>query len=53
MFVYLVNVKEGVHRGWECGAPATFIVYLYIYIYVFFLFFFYISGLYVIDRYVE
>ena len=40
MFVYLVNVKEGVHRGWECGAPVTFIVYLYIYINFFFFFFF-------------
>ena len=24
MFVYLVNVKEGVHRDWECGAPAPY-----------------------------
>ena len=24
MFVYLVNVKEGVHRDWECGASGFF-----------------------------
>ena len=44
MFVYLVNVKEEVHRDWECGAPAPFIAYFL---------FFYIFGLYVIDRYVK
>ena len=33
MFVYLVNVKEGVHRDWECGAPAPFIAYFLFFTY--------------------
>ena len=44
MFVYLVNVKEGVHRDWECGAPASFIAYFL---------FFYIFGLYATDRHAK
>ena len=40
MFVYLVNIKEGVHWDWECGAPAPFFILC-------------IIGLYVIDRYVR
>ena len=44
MFVYLVNVKEGVHRDWECGASVFFIAYFL---------FFNIFGHYVIDRYVK
>ena len=29
MFVYLVNVKEGVHRDWECGASFFFFFFFF------------------------
>ena len=29
MFAYLVNVKEGVHRDWECGASLFFFFFFF------------------------